>query len=357
MVIGAAPTGRAAAAGTMPSIGPRRGAQDGVGVTRLRAPFGPAAICGRGRLRPRTSITRRAGSSRKTTWCSPTSLKSSTTRTTSSRFWPMRTCSSRPSPTGKRALGEVRVEPRADEVDPQPVGRVGAVVLDAHLALDVDHHARRGLAAPRAQVEDAREAGRRGLGSGLAGSRSRSSAFAAGRAAAFGVGLEVGAGGVAELAPLAGLARDLDGGPERVVAEAARRVLGDQRPVGGERVVAVAGRLEALRHLAVERRRRDERVVAVAGARIARDHLAVAQHHRLPLRALRHAPRGRAQPRLGGLRVLVERFVGARRLRHLADLRRSRGQPSGSSSAQAARPSLASCRRGEAQLCQVSTVS
>ena len=165
---------------------------------------------------------------------------------------PMRTCSSRPSPTGKtrRArFGWRRVPTRSTQ---SRSGLWARSDCDRHLALDVDDDAGRRVAAPGAQVEDAGEAlrGRGGQrGRGLAAAQQR--LHLAG-AAALGVGVEVGPGRPGERRAAARLLRDLDRRPQRVVAQAARRVLGDQRPVGGERVLAVARGAEARRHVAVE---------------------------------------------------------------------------------------------------------
>ena len=213
---------------------------------------------------------------------------------------------------GEGALGEVRVEPGADEVHPEPVGAIGAVGLDLDLALEVDDDTRRRLAAPGAQVEDARETRRRRLGQRARGLALAQQRLGPGGPFSLGVGLEVCARRLDHLAAVAALAGHFDREPERVVAQAARGVLHHQRAVGRERVVAVLPGLEALGHLAVERAGGEQRVVAVAGAGIARDHLAVAHHDGFPLRALRHPLRRRPQPRLGRLRLGVERCVRPR---------------------------------------------
>ena len=154
---------------------------------------------------------------------------------------PMRTCSSRPSPTGKTRLARLgcrRVPTRSIQ---SRSGLWARSDCDRHLALDVDDDAGGGVAAPGAQVEDAREALRgrgRQRGCRLAAAQQGLHLRRRGRPR----GRCRGRRGPSRRAGarLARLLRDLDGGPERVVAQAARRVLGDERAVGGQRVLAVA---------------------------------------------------------------------------------------------------------------------
>ena len=320
--------GRRAGAGEAVDAGDRDGSAAGRAVEspvvslgtmpftrRVGMEGGACATWGEGRACPRTSMTRRVGLSRKKTWCSQTSLKSRTTRTTSSWFWAIRTCSRSPSPTGntRRARFGCRRVPRRSTQSRS--GFTARSDCSVDLPLDVDHDAGRGVPAPGPQVEHPGEArGRRG------GERDRGLALAEElldlrHPLALGVGVEIGPGGLGQPPAVGGLAGDLDHGPQRVVAEAARGVLRHEHPVGGGRVLAVPGRAEAPCHLAVEVPGGEQRVVAVAAAGVAGHDLAVAQDDGLPLGPLlAAAPRG-AQAGLGGLRLLVERGVGPRRSR------------------------------------------
>ena len=198
------------------------------------------------------------------------------------------------------------------------------------------------------------------FGSGLAGSRSRSSVFTREARRALGVGLEVGAGGVGDLAAVARLARHLDGRPEGVVAQAARGVLGHERAVGRERVLAVARRVEALGHLPVQRAGGDERVVAVAGPGDSAPRPCGSAGRPSPTPSAgpsASARRAAASPRL---RLAVERRVRARRGRRggrLARVRLAAVAVSGSSRAAPARGEAREVPSRGAQRCQVSTVS
>jgi hypothetical protein len=225
--------------------------------------------------------------------------------------------------------GEVGVEPGAHEVDPEPIGVRSAVRLELDPALQVDHDPGRGIAAPRAQVEDPGEAPRRRGGEGSRRLALPEESLRSRGVLPLRVGVEVGPCGVGHPAALPGPAGDLDGGPKGVVAQAARGVLADERPVREERVLAVAGRAETRGHLAVEVAGGEEGVVTVPAPRVACDDLPVAEDDRLPLGALRHAGAGGAETALGGLGLPVEGGVGTRGGRGRPPGRRASGQAGG----------------------------
>src|SRR5439155_889092 len=86
--------------------------------------------------------------------------------------------------------------------------------------------------------------------------------------------VEVFAGGGADPRPVRALAGHLEGGVQGLLAQPAARVRRDERSIGLDRVVFVAGRGEAPRHRPVHVTDGEQRVVAVPALRIAGDHAA-----------------------------------------------------------------------------------
>ena len=292
---------RAAASprGPMPSTRP--------GAPDVGAGGAPCATCGgegRGRC-PRTSITRRVRVCRgRRRWCSQTSLKSRTTRTTSSLVLADPDLLEQAVADGEGAAargsgggGCRRGRPRA--------GRGSLTRSDSSSTFRSTSMTTRVEESP---LQERRSKTRARPGGGRRGQRGRrararaSSALTAPRAGRVGEGVEVGAAGLGEPLAVAGLA-----GRSRRAEQSAsspRRLIGYSRhehPVGlRPRRRGSAGELEALRHLAVEvARRRGARCRSSRSGGSGPRPCGSAATTAVPLGPLRAAARRGARARLG----------------------------------------------------------
>ncbi len=236
-----------------------------------------------------------------------------------------------PVPHGKAAVLQVRVQAGADEVHEEAI-RVGdAVVEELDLLVQVDDDAGGGVTAPGAEVGDLHQTRRGRAGQGRAGRLAAEERLHLTGPRRVGKGVEIGLAGLGDALAVVRDLGHLHDRPERVVAQAAARVLTHQGPVGLDRVVVVARGVEAGPHLAIEVSDGQEGVVGVPALGVARDEAAVAQDDALPLGGPAREPWGGLEGHLGLLGLQEERGIGSARrsYRHARRPRRRRREGRG----------------------------